>query len=400
MKASINILLLIASILAVTGPACTKTRGDAYKDHMKGGEIVYPARVDSVIVQAGYKRIQLSVILGNDPLVNRLRIYWNNQADSVNVGVDHTKDTIPVIIPDLVEGNYNFTIFTFDSANNKSVVFDISGTVYGDSYISSLANRTLKSVTQSKDGLQVKLTWGEAAGGELGTELTYLGNDGTPHQIIVPSAETVTTLPDYKELSKLTYRSLYKPDSTAFENFSPPMAEITLPAFERELDKAGFQLVVLPTDVQEGGYGWLQQYMWDEKYNPPGFATRNQVPCWFTVDVGQSAALSRFKVWQANDRLYQLESVKTFELYGSNNPDPDGSWASWTKIGDYTSIKPSGLPVGQNSQTDIDYAKAGEEFTAPAGTQPYRYYRFRLLTNWGNRPFMTIEEFTFYTHDQ
>ncbi|WP_167290392.1 DUF4998 domain-containing protein [Paraflavitalea devenefica] len=400
MKTNINIALLILSILAAIGPACTKTRGDAYKDYLKGGEIVYPARVDSVIVQGGYKRIQLSVILGNDPLVNKVRIYWNNQADSVNVGVDHTKDTVPVIIPNLVEGNYNFTIFTFDSANNKSVVFNASGTVYGDSYASSLANRTIKSIVQSKNGLQIMLTWGEAAGGELGTEISYLGNDGTARQIIVPSTETVTTLPDYKELSKLTYRSLYKPDSTAFENFSPPMAEITLPAFERELDKAGFQLVVLPTDVQEGGYGWLQQYMWDEKYNPPGFATRNQVPCWFTVDVGQSAALSRFKVWQANDRLFQLESVKTFELYGSNNPDPDGSWTSWTKLGDYTSIKPSGLPVGQNSQTDIDYAKAGEEFTAPGGTPPYRYYRFKLLTNWGNRSFMTIEEFTFYTHDQ
>ena len=400
MKTNINIALLIIAILAVTVATCTKTKSDSYKEYLKGGEIVYPGRVDTVIVEAGYKRVQLASVLGNDPLVTRLRIFWNNQTDSVDVAVDHTKDTVRVVIPNLIEGNYNFIIYTFDKNGNKSVIFNVTGTVYGDSYVGSLANRTLKTVTQSKNGLQIQLTWGEAAAGELGTEVNYVAEDGTAKKMVVPSTEAVTTLPNYKEQSKLTYRSLYKPDSTAFENFSPAAVEITLPLFERELDKAGFKLVNLTTDVQEGGYGWLQQYMWDEKYNPPGFATRNQVPCWFTIDAGQSAALSRFKVWQANDRLYQLESVKTFELYGSNAPNADGTWDSWTKIGEYTSIKPSGQPVGQNTQADIDYAKAGEEFIAPAGTQAYRYYRFKLLTNWGNRPFMTIEEFTLYTRDR
>jgi hypothetical protein len=87
-------------------------------------------------------------------------------------------------------------------------------------------------------------------------------------------------------------------------------------------------------------------------------------------------------------------------LYGSDNPNPDGSWASWTLIGSYTSVKPSGLPVGQNTQADIDYAKAGEEFTVPSGTPKFRYYRFKLLSNWGNSHFMTMEEITFYTHDR
>lgn len=401
MKAIVNEVFYIALLFATLHTACTKTKGDAYKQYMQGGEIVYPGRVDSVTVQAGYKRAQLSVILGNDPLVTRLRIYWNNQQDSLEVPVDHTHDTLAVIVPNLAEGNYNFTLYTLDKTGHTSVVYNASGVVYGDSYISSLTNRTLKTVTQSKNGQQIQLTWADAAGGELRTEINYTGVNGTQQQIMLQASETTITLPDYQGSSKLTYRSLYRPDSTAFEDFSLPAVEITLPAFERQLDKAGFALVNLPTDVQEGGYGWLQQYMWDEKYNPPGFATRNQIPCWFTFDAGAAAAVSRFIVWQANDRLFEKESVKTFELYGSNNPDADGSWASWTQIGGtYTSVKPSGQPVGQNTQADIDYAKAGEVFTAPAGTAPFRYYRFKLLTNWGGGSFMTIEEFTFYTHDK
>jgi hypothetical protein len=402
MKTIPCLILLYMLALAVSLSSCTKTTGDAYKKYEKGGEITYPGRADSILVHAGYNRVQLSVVLGNDPLVTRLRVYWNNQLDSMDVAVKRTagKDTVNVIIPNLIEGNYNFTVFTYDNQNHKSVVVNASGIVYGQNYLNSLVNRVLKSVTQSTDGNKIELSWGEPAAGELGVEVNYIGQTGLTRKIVVPSTQTNTELPDYKESTALTYRSLYKPDSTAFETFSPVYSSVTLPKFERPLDKSKFALLELPTDVAEGGYGWFQKFLWDEKYDPPGFATESKIPCWFTFDSGESASISRFKVWQANDRLYDKESVKTFELYGSNNPNADGSWESWTKIGSYTSVKPSGLPVGQNSDTDITFAKAGEEFIVPAGTAKFRHYRFKLLTNWGNSDFMTMEEFTFYTHER
>ena len=401
---TIPYLVLLMSILAyaILLSSCTKTTGDAYKKYEKGGEITYPGRADSVLVHAGYNRVQLSIVLGNDPLVTHLRVYWNNQLDSTDVAVKRTnsKDTVNVVIPNLIEGNYNFTVFTYDNQNHKSVVVNASGIVYGQSYLNSLVNRVLKSVTPSTDGNKIELSWGEPAAGELGVEINYTGQTGTPRKIVISPKEINTVLPDYQESTVLTYRSLYKPDSTAFETFSPAYSSVTLPKFERQLDKSKFALLVLPTDVADGGYGWLQQYLWDEKYNPPGFATENKIPCWFTFDSGVLAAISRFKVWQANDRLYDKESVKTFELYGSNNPNSDGSWESWTKIGSYASVKPSGLPNGQNSDADVAFAKAGEEFKVADGTAKFRYYRFKLLTNWGNSSFMTMEEFTFYTHDR
>jgi hypothetical protein len=394
-------LLYVLGLIAGLS-SCTKTTGDAYKKYEKGGEITYPGRADTMLVQAGYNRVQLAVVLGNDPLVTKIRVYWNNQVDSTDVPVTHSggKDTVKVIVPNLTEGNYNFTVYTFDSQNHKSVVINGSGIVYGPSYLTSLTNRTLKSLTESADGNKIELSWGEPAGGELGVEINYTGQNGTARKIVIPPTETSTELPDYKESTQLTYKSLYKPDSTAFETFSPPASTVTLPKFERQLDKSKFALVTLPTDVKDGGYGWLQSYLWDENYNPPGFATQSIIPCWFTFDSGASASISRFKVWQANDRLYDLESVKTFELYGSNSPSSDGSFSSWTKIGSYTSVKPSGLPPGQNTAADIAFALAGEEFTVADGTPKFRYYRFKLLTNWGGGNFMTMEEIAFYTHDR
>jgi len=303
------------------------------------------------------------------------------------------------MLTDLPEGNYNFIAYTFDAAGHRSVACYGSGIVYGDSYTSSLSNRTLLAVTQTEDGSKITLVWGAASSDDLGTKVHYLAADGTGRDIVITADVSQTALTDYKGNSTLTYQSSFKPDPLAIENFSPAQGEITLHGIGRKLSKTNFALVTLPTDVLDGGYGWLQNMLWDENYNPPGFATQSQIPCWFTIDAGESVSLSRFKVWQANDRLYEKESVRTFELYGSDNPNPDGSWDSWTLIGSYTSVKPSGSSLGTTTPLDVDYASTGEDFFAPAGTPKARYYRFKLLSNWGNSSFMTMEEVTFYTND-
>ncbi|WP_198652080.1 DUF4998 domain-containing protein [Chitinophaga deserti] len=395
--------LLIKSILGIfvlAAASCTKTSGDAFKDFMKGGEIIYPGRADTVLVHPGQNRIKLRVVLGNDPLVTQLRVFWSNKADSLTVPVKRTsgRDTVEVMIPNLKEGNYNFTIHTYDSEGHISVVVNAFGITYGANYASSLVNRTLKSIEQSTDGSQIILNWGEPAGGELGIEVKYKGVDGLEKTITVQPGDLVTTLPDYESKSLLSYRSQYKPDSMAFEYFYPPVSTATLPVFERQLSKAGFSVLELPGDVKSN-HGWLMHYLWDDNINS-GFATQNVVPCWFTIDAGQTASLGRIKFWQATDRLYRIENVKTFELYGSNNPAPDGSWASWTQIGAFSSVKPSGKPVGENTQEDIDYALAGESFPLAEGTPKFRYYRFKLLTNWGGSAFMTMGEISLFTHDR
>ncbi|WP_423736365.1 DUF4998 domain-containing protein [Chitinophaga caseinilytica] len=391
---------LLIGMIVLAAASCSKDKRDAYKDFMKGGEIIYPGRADTVLVKPGLNRIKLSVVLGNDPLVSQLRVFWNNNADSVTVPIKRTSgiDTIDVLVPNLKEGNYNFAVYTYDDEGHVSIMVNAFGVAYGQNYTSSLVNRTLRSVEQSTDGSQVLLNWGEPAGGELGTEVKYKGADGVEKTITVPSTEAVTTLPDYESRSQLTYRSQYKPDTMAFEFFYPPLSSATLPVFERQLAKSGFSVLELPTDVKSN-HGWLMHYLWDGNINS-GFATANQVPAWFTIDAGQSAALSRIKYWQATDRLYRIENVKTFEVYGSNSPAGDGSWDSWTKIGSFASVKPSGKPVGENTQEDVDFALAGEDFAVAAGTAKFRYYRFKLLTNWGNSAFFTMGEISLFTHDR
>jgi hypothetical protein len=389
--------LLLVPCFAFCLASCTKTTGDAYKKFEKGGEITYPGRADSVFVYSGNNRVKLSIVLGNDPLVTKIRVFYNNMQDSTETPVTRTLgvDTVNIIVDKLTEGNYNFIIYTYDIKGNKSVVSNASGVVYGSSYTASLANRNLKLAYFDDDG-KATIDWGNAASDELGVQLTYINTASLTKTIVVPKSETYTKISGVKPNSQLTFRSLFKPDSTAFETFSPAVATAY---FSNGLNKSKFKSLILPTDVLEGGYGWLEEFLWDDNYNPPGFATESKVPCWFTFDSGIPTAITGFKVWQANDRLYDLQSVKAFELHGSNNPNPDGSWGSWTKIGSYESMKPSGLAVGTNSDADVAFALRGESFPVIAGTPKFRYFRFKLLSNFGNGDFMTMEEFSFFTND-
>ncbi|MDP9076155.1 MAG: hypothetical protein M3O71_01925 [Bacteroidota bacterium] len=391
--------LIFISCMAIFFAACTKE--DAYKNYEKGGELTYPGRADSVFFHSGNLRAQLSIVLGNDPLVTKAKVYWNNRQDSTELPVKYFpgNDTVNLVIPNLKEGNYNFEIYTYDKLNHRSVVVNVGGFVYGSTYLGSLANRNLKSLSPAPDGSALELTWGTPAIGEIGIQLKYSDNSGAPKSFFVPLSQTTTTLANYKYGSTLMYRSLFKPDSASVDTFSSPYTSVTLPLFERQLNKSLFNVMVLPSDAQEGGYGWLMQYLWDDVYTPPGFATTSGVPQSFTFDTGVTSTLSRFKTWQPLDRIYDQQSVKSFEVWGSNNPNPDGSWASWTKLLSCQSVKPSGLPVGQNTPEDIAYAEAGEEFVFPAGTPKVRYLRFKLISNWGDSDFMAMEELTFWTHD-
>lgn len=374
---------------------------DAYKEFLKGGEISYAGRADSVITRSGNGRIQLSIILGNDPNVNKVMAFWNDRRDSAEMQIPEggNRDTVRMVIESLAEGTYNFVVYTFDNKNNSSVAVNVSGEVYGENYVHSLFNRKLGEIGYSVDG-KLQLHWESSPPNEVYTEVHYQNRNGESRSVTVSPNEALTEIENYKEGADIQYISFFKPDSMAFELFSPKVASVEIPKFERLLDKANFKDYSLPTDVKDGGYGWLIEYLWDENYDPPGFATQSGIPQWFTFDLGVSTSLSKFNIWQANDRLYEKESVKKFEVWGSDNPDMDGSWDSWTKLMTCESVKPSGLPVGERSSEDIAYAQAGEEFVFPAGTPKARYLRFKLLENWGDSHFMTIAELSFWTSER
>jgi len=63
---------------------------------------------------------------------------------------------------------------------------------------------------------------------------------------------------------------------------------------------------------------------------------------------------------------------------------------------DVESVKPSGLPVGQNSDEDLALMYKGEEFNFPSGAPAVRYLRFKINETWNKTTFFHIGELTFW----
>jgi hypothetical protein len=401
-----KILFLVIAVLSVL-ISCTKE--DAYKKFQEGGEIIYAGTLDTVIAQSGKNRINLQMDLGNDASVTKVKVYWNDGRDSSQVAVPRpvSSDIVNLLISNLSPGTYNFKVYTYDKQNNSSVVRNVSGIAYGGDYEASLVNRRIRSAVPSAQVDSLVLTWNEANPGLVKTDLTYARKNGAVVTLTVASTESVTRLTDdYLPGSTLSYRSTYRFNENAFDSYTVTDASTltleALPPFERQLPKSAFKELILPTDVLEGGFGWLMPALWNGVYTGNGFATQpgKPLPVWFTFDTGVSTKINRFIYHMPQDRIFRLEAVKSFEIWGSDNPAPDGSYTNWTLLNTCTSIKPSGSPVGTNTAADIAAAAAGQEFVMPQGNPSTRYIRIKVLSNWGNGSFQAMGEFTFFTRDR
>ncbi|TDQ08785.1 DUF5000 domain-containing lipoprotein [Pedobacter metabolipauper] len=183
-------------------------------------------------------------------------------------------------------------------------------------------------------------------------------------------------------------------------NKSEILTKRTTPLAEAMVPKP-FTALQLPTDEYlpvEAAYPMSR--MWDGLVDIWIFASRNStvVPQWFTVDLNRPVIVSRMKVHQRSPNYtYGGGNVKRFELYGSSAPNPNGSWDSWKLLGSFTSTKPSGLPLGQNSAEDYNYGHTlGEDFELTETPLAYRYYRFKSLETYGGGGQITIAEISFW----
>lgn len=155
------------------------------------------------------------------------------------------------------------------------------------------------------------------------------------------------------------------------------------------LEKANWSVEELPGDVRHHGEFELK-YIWDGIIGGTRYESDNTAvfPQTFTIDLGvnQSLNLSKMRVHCAgtgSGSVYDYFHPKEYDVWGSNDPAADGSWAGWTKIRSCHSIKLSNEPEPGGTMDDYNYAAvAGEDYGFPENTESYRYFRFRTISRW------------------
>ncbi len=177
------------------------------------------------------------------------------------------------------------------------------------------------------------------------------------------------------------------------------------PWYEEKLDKTLWKKANLPTDYTLGHSGTYFEKIFDEIYSDNGWISKPDIdgslgggmPQWFTIDLGVKARFSRLVVfYRRGDYLYKSGCPDEFEIYGSNNPNPDGSIDdSWTLLRECKTVKPSGLPHGQSTQEDDDYAAAGDEFIIDVA-ESFRFFRWKTLSNQAGSTHLNFVEMSLY----
>lgn len=215
--------------------ACTDQK-DIYKDYLAGGEKVYLAKTDSVHVLSGNNRVRINCILKNAYNVDKIWVYWNTKSDSMSF--DYVKsandvDTLKLDISPLAEKSYIFEIYTKNNIGTKSIKVLGFGNSYGAKYRTNISVRNLISVTYK--GTDTYLNWLSSAELEQGTEVNYTNTDGVATTIIVPADSAKVKITDFLHTStSISYRTVYKPDSSSLDTFDTRLYNFNVPVFVKK----------------------------------------------------------------------------------------------------------------------------------------------------------------------
>jgi hypothetical protein len=190
-----------------------------------------------------------------------------------------------------------------------------------------------------------------------------------------------------------------------WNNFSDTAFFTMTPWKEDYLDKKLFRARTVQGDATWNNYGGgAPEHAFDDDVSNGRYAHTAyplEFPHYYTLDLGVSVRLSRFRLWQrpGDDVLYQHGAPKVYNIYGRADDPGNGSsdiLEGWTLLMTCNSFKPSGLPLGQNSSEDVEFAAKGEEFSFPRDLEAVRYLRFEMLESWSGMKCSVIGELSFW----
>lgn len=187
-------------------------------------------------------------------------------------------------------------------------------------------------------------------------------------------------------------------------NLTDTMYKIIKPLYEAEFPASKFSTFNLPGDAPQVTNGAALQYIWDGRYGWPYTSFTNQTPGgpgphMITFNTGTLGRISRIWIrpFPEGTRWYYLSTMKRFEIYGSANPSLSGALDnSWTLLGSYTVVKPSGLPYGTDNAEDQATGAAGFNWEADLSAPKVQYIRVRCLENFAGGTAQSINELKVY----
>lgn len=195
---------------------------DIYKEYVVYGGHTYPQKPTSPRAYSGDGRVVIKWKKGVDTSIVKAIVSWDDGRNSREFEIDTNAAEIELELDNLEERDYSFNIRTVDAEGNKSIPVEVNTRAYGDTYKSSLYNRTIGLAYLNNEN-QLVVEWNEAdrTSGIIKSEFTYTNAAGNAVTKVIEAEEKEPfVITDYKMDTKFSYQSFFLPDTTCVDIFA------------------------------------------------------------------------------------------------------------------------------------------------------------------------------------
>lgn len=275
-----------------------------------------------VLARAGNKRVLIEVTIDNEK-VQKMNVICNNNNSSIEEEVNYKSGVFKFYYDNLEENKkYDFTVTCVDRYGNQANPINVSANVYGESFQSTLSNRTVEVATRFGNGLVVK--WKDKPGSCVLNYKNEAGEDVTKY---ILGSETNSYLLDFG--SDLSYATYAVPENNAADTFY--VAPVVLDNYEdlRSILSASETREISVFNFDLGGEG--VGYHDNSAHNEAGYNYRSEkgddnspgVDTEFGMNIGYTGAGE----WQMFTLDVQDEGTYAFDLFRSVNNGNGGYYS-------------------------------------------------------------------------
>ncbi len=209
MKKVYYILTILA--LALAAASCAK-QDTVYKEWVKEGGYIYPAKPINVEAQRGYKRIVVQWTLPMDPSIRTAKLYWDSYTYEQEFNyTEYPGGVVRAVIDGLEDRSYTFDIVNFDAEGNRSLAAEITASPFAESWLVSHADRSIKYAEMEGTGARIQM--GKATDEVAVTKFRYVNTSGqtVDYKVYLTSDKNEIILPDAKKWEYFEYQSAFCP---------------------------------------------------------------------------------------------------------------------------------------------------------------------------------------------
>lgn len=386
-----KIVYYILTILALSLVAASCAKQDTvYKEWVKEGGYIYPAKPIDVDAQRGYKRIVVKWTRPMDPSIRSAKLYWDSYTFEKEFNyADYPGGVIQAVIDGLEDRSYTFDIVNFDSDGNRSLAAEITAAPFAESWLVSHADRSLRFAEMEGTGARIQM--GKATDEVAVTKFRYINTSGqtVESKVYLTSDKDEIILPDAKKWEYFEYQSAFCPaggiDTVWTSNWirSPyPIATnidnnvATVSVTANQIRENFKPELILDGIKDDGNSRW---------FSSNAAAYRGIFPKILVIDTKQSGSsaqtFNHFIFYQDPDPDGQTRRyIRTVNIYVSDTKfNPDNS----------NFLKDFGEPV---IQTSLNTLEAVQEFV-PESPKAGRYIAIVFRNSYNSTGFIDLWEF-------